>query len=52
VERARDPDDLRWQLGHGIQPPVELDLRTEERTRAMHYEVRHQSDFHRWQIGF
>ena len=78
IQRARDPDDLSWQLGEGIQvtikfpvpldisplsilrspdrnvncpfpsdlkpspivqEPLEVDLGTEERTRAMQYEV-------------
>jgi len=39
IQKARDPDDLSWQLGEGIQEPLEVDLGTEERTRAMQYEV-------------
>ena len=39
IEQARDPDDLTKQLGHGIGQPITLDLSTEERTRALQYEV-------------
>jgi len=41
IEEAKDPDDYSWQLGHGIQEPVEVDLTTEERTRAMQYKVKY-----------
>jgi len=33
----RDPDDLRWQHGPGIQEPLEMDPATKERRRAMQY---------------
>lgn len=39
IRNARDPDDLSWQLGHGVEEPLTLDLKTEEQTRAMQYEV-------------
>jgi len=39
IQQARDPDDLSWQEGPGIQQPVELDLGTEERRRALQYSV-------------
>jgi len=39
IRKARDPEDFSWQLGHNIEEPVTLDLRTEERTRALQYEV-------------
>ena len=41
LEEAKDPDDLSWQLGHGIQEPLEMDLTTEERKRAMQYKVKY-----------
>jgi len=41
LEEAKDPDDLSWQLGHGIQEPLEVDLTTEERKRAMQYKVKY-----------
>jgi len=39
IEQAHDPDDLSWQPGHGIGQPITLDVSTEERTRALQYEV-------------
>jgi len=39
IAKARDMDDLSWQLGPGVEEPITLDLRTEERTRALQYEV-------------
>jgi large subunit ribosomal protein L30 len=39
IRNAKDPDDYSWQLGHGIGDPVEMDLTTEERTRATQYSV-------------
>ena len=41
IANARDPDDMRWQLGHGIQKPLVVDLSTEEKTRAMQYKVKY-----------
>lgn len=39
IEKARDTDDKSWQLGPGVEEPISLDLSTEERTRALQYEV-------------
>ena len=39
IEQAHDPDDLTWQPGYGIGQPITLDVSTEERTRALQYEV-------------
>jgi len=39
IEQAHDPDDLSWQPGYGIGQPITLDVSTEERTRALQYEV-------------
>ena len=39
VKEAHDPDDLSWQPGLGIGQPITLDVSTEERTRALQYEV-------------
>ena len=39
IEKAQDPDDLSWQPGYGIGQPITLDVSTEERTRALQYEV-------------
>ena len=44
LEHAREPDDLSWQLGHGIQEPLEMDLTTQERTRAMQYKIKYRGD--------
>jgi len=44
LEEAREPDDLSWQLGHGIQEPLEMDLTTQERTRAMQYKIKYMGD--------
>jgi len=44
IETARDPDDMRWQLGHGIQQPLEVDLTTEEKTRATQYKVKYKGN--------
>jgi len=41
IQEARDPDDFSWQLGHGIQEPLEVDLSTEERRRATQYKVKY-----------
>ena len=41
ISEARDPEDYSWQLGHGIQEPVELDLTTEEKKRATQYKVKY-----------
>ena len=41
LEEAREPDDLSWQLGPGVREPLELDLNTEERTRAMQYKEKY-----------
>jgi len=41
LEQAKDPDDLSWQLGPGVQEPLEMDLTTEERKRAMQYKVKY-----------
>jgi len=47
IEHARDPDDLSWQLGPGIQEPLQMDLTTEERKRALQYKVRYKG----WRIN-
>jgi len=47
LEHARDPDDLSWQHGPGIQEPMEMDLTTEERKRAMQYKVKYKG----WKIN-
>jgi len=47
LEQAKDPDDLSWQLGHGIQEPMEVDLTTKERKRAMQYKVKYKG----WRIN-
>jgi len=39
IRQARDPDDLSWQEGPGVGQPREMDLTTEERTRATQYEM-------------
>jgi len=39
LQHAKDPDDLSWQPGYGIGEPLSLDVSTEERTRALQYEV-------------
>jgi len=39
IQKARDPDDLSWQEGPGVEKPTELDLRTTERDRALQYLV-------------
>jgi len=39
MANARDPMDMSSQLGHGVEEPLTLDLTTEERTRALQYEV-------------
>ena len=39
VKEAHDPDDLSWQPGLGIGQPITLDVSTEERNRALQYEV-------------
>ena len=41
IKEARDPEDFSWQLGPGIQEPLEVDLTTEERTRALQYKVKY-----------
>ena len=41
IRDARDPDDHSWQLGHGIREPLEMDLTTEEKTRATQYKVKY-----------
>jgi len=41
LKEAKDPDDMSWQLGYGIKEPLEVDLTTEERTRAMQYKVKY-----------
>ena len=41
IREARDPEDFSWQLGHGIKEPLEVDLTTEERKRAMQYKVKY-----------
>ena len=41
LEEAKDPDDLSWQLGPGVQEPLEMELTTEERKRAMQYKVKY-----------
>ena len=41
IATARDPDDMRWQLGHGIQEPLEVDLTTEEKMRATQYKIKY-----------
>lgn len=47
IENAKDPDDYSWQLGPGIQEPIELDLTTQERKRAMQYKVKYKG----WRIN-
>lgn len=39
LKHARDPDDMSSQLGYSIEEPITMDLSTEERTRALQYEV-------------
>ena len=41
IRKARDPEDFSWQLGPGIQEPLEVDLTTEERKRALQYKVKY-----------
>ena len=41
IREARDPEDFSWQLGHGIKEPLEVDLTTEERRRALQYKVKY-----------
>lgn len=41
LEQAKEPDDLSWQLGPGIQEPLEVDLATEERKRALQYKEKY-----------
>ena len=41
IREAKDPEDFSWQLGHGIKEPLEVDLTTEERKRAMQYKVKY-----------
>eukprot|EP00088_Acartia_fossae_P037051 TRINITY_DN38242_c0_g1_i1.p1 TRINITY_DN38242_c0_g1~~TRINITY_DN38242_c0_g1_i1.p1 ORF type:complete len:305 (+),score=78.37 TRINITY_DN38242_c0_g1_i1:28-942(+) len=44
IRNARNPEDRRWQLGHGIQEPLEMDPRIEERKVATQYIVKYYGD--------
>ena len=44
ISEAKDPEDFSWQLGHGIKEPLEVDLTTEERKRAMQYKVKYKGN--------
>lgn len=47
LEHAKESDDLSWQLGYGVQEPLEMDLTTEERKRALQYKVKYKG----WKVN-
>lgn len=44
LRNARNPEDLRWKLGSGIQEPLEMDPTTQQRKRALQYTVKYRGD--------
>lgn len=44
LKHARNPDDKRWKLGHGIEEPMVMDPTTTERKRATQYIVKYKGD--------
>jgi len=44
LRNKKDPEDGRWQLGYGIQEPLEMDPTTKERKLATQYIVKYKGE--------